>query len=70
MMMSLKRTNRIINPRKLTAEEAAEDRRLRELVERDKEEILAQGREWLAENRRREAADDVSETPGGKLRGN
>ena len=66
--MSAKRPNRVVNPRKLTDEEAAEDRRLRELVERDKGEIIAQGRELLAEKRKREAAARGTATLGEKLR--
>jgi DNA-binding XRE family transcriptional regulator len=56
-----------VNTQNLTTEEAAEDRRLRELVERDKEEILAQGRELIAEKRRREAAARGTATLGQKL---
>lgn len=67
--MPPKKVVRIISPRKLTAEEAAENRRLRELVENDREEIIAEGRKWLAEKRRREAADDISETPERKAGG-
>lgn len=66
--MSRKQANRVVNPRKLTDEEAAEVLRLRELVERDKEEIIAQGRELLAEKRRREAAARGTATLGQKLR--
>ncbi|HEV7221889.1 MAG TPA: hypothetical protein VGN42_04260 [Pirellulales bacterium] len=48
---SSKRINRVTAPRKLTAEEAAEDRRLCELAEKDRDEIVAQGRKLLAEKR-------------------
>lgn len=47
------------NPRKLTADEADAARRLRELVEKDKDEIIAEGRRFLAEEDRRQA-----EAPG------
>ena len=49
--MPAKQVRRITNPHKLTAEEADETRLLRELVEKDKEEILAEGRRFLAEKR-------------------
>jgi DNA-binding XRE family transcriptional regulator len=66
--VSSKRIKRIIASRKLTAEEAAEARRLRELAESDRPEITAQGRELLAEKRRREAAARGTTTLGQKLR--
>jgi hypothetical protein len=49
--MPSKKVQRVIAPRKLTEDEAAETRRLRELVDNDKDEILAEGRRILAEKR-------------------
>lgn len=66
--MTSKRIKRITNPRKLTAEEAPEVGRLRELVEEDKDEIMAQGRELFAEKRRRHAAAQGTATLGQKIR--
>lgn len=51
--MSSKRIKRVIASRKQTDEEAANARRLRELAENDKPEIILQGRKLLAEKRRR-----------------
>jgi hypothetical protein len=51
--MPAKKIKRVTNPRKRTAEEAAEDCRLRELVEKDKAEIVAEG---IAERKRRRSA--------------
>jgi hypothetical protein len=64
--MPSKRVQRAVNPRKLTEDETAETRRLRELVDNDKDEILTQGRRILAEKRRRQAAGRRSE-PRGRL---
>lgn len=50
--MPSKKVRRVTNPRKLIADLAAEARRLRELVEKDKGEIVAEGRRILAEKRR------------------
>ncbi len=50
--MPSKKVQRVVSPRKLTADEAAEARRLRELVEKDKDEILDEGRRILAAKRR------------------
>ena len=66
--MPAKKVRRVTNPRKLTADEAAEARRLRELVEKDKDEILAEGRRFLAEKRRRQAAAQGGATLGQKIR--
>jgi DNA-binding XRE family transcriptional regulator len=56
MDMASKKMNRIVRPHRLTQEEAAEARRLRELAEMDKEEIIALGHKFLAEKRKRQAA--------------
>jgi DNA-binding XRE family transcriptional regulator len=66
--MPLKKVRRVYNPNKLTAAEAAEAHRLRELVEKDKGEIIAEGRRFLAEKRRREAAAQGVATLGQKIR--
>jgi hypothetical protein len=58
------RVRRVVNPRKLTVEEAAESRRLRELVEEDSIEIVAEGRRLLAEKRRQQAASRGAATLG------
>jgi hypothetical protein len=49
--MTRKKVRPVTNPSKLTANEAAEARRLRALVENDKDEIVAEGRRLLAEKR-------------------
>jgi hypothetical protein len=51
--MPSKKVRRVTNPHKLTADEAAEARRLRELIEKDKDEIVTEGRLFLADQRRR-----------------
>ncbi|HQU45088.1 MAG TPA: hypothetical protein PK867_19900, partial [Pirellulales bacterium] len=66
--MPSKKMQRITGPCKLTAEEAADVRRLRELVEKDKDEIIAQGRELLAEKRREQAAQRGTATLGERIR--
>jgi DNA-binding XRE family transcriptional regulator len=66
--MRSKKVRRITNTRKLTADEAAEAGRLRELVEKDKDEILAEGRRFLAEKRRHQAAARGATTLGQKIR--
>jgi DNA-binding XRE family transcriptional regulator len=66
--MPSNRVRRVVNPRKLTVEEAAEVRRLRELVEKDKIEIVAEGRRLLAEKRRQQAASRGAVTLGQKIR--
>jgi DNA-binding XRE family transcriptional regulator len=58
----------VTNPSKLTATEAAEARRLRALVERDKDEIVAEGARLLTEKRARSAADQGLATLGHKIR--
>ena len=58
--MPAKKIVRVISTEKLTAEEAVEDRLLRELAENDQEEIIAEGRKLLAEKRRCEAADGIA----------
>jgi DNA-binding XRE family transcriptional regulator len=66
--MSAKKVNRVINCRKLTADEAAKVRNLRQLVEKDKEEICAEGRRLLADKRRHKAAARGATTLGQKIR--
>jgi ribosome-binding protein aMBF1 (putative translation factor) len=66
--MPSKKVRRVINPHKLTAGEAAEARRLRELVEKDKDEILADGPRFLAEKRRNQAAVQGAATLGQTIR--
>src|SRR5947207_3337090 len=66
--MPARKLRRVTNPRKLTAEEAAAARHLRQLVEKDKDEIRAQGRQVLAEKRRRQAAARGTATLGEKVR--
>jgi ribosome-binding protein aMBF1 (putative translation factor) len=66
--MPHKKLRPITNPRKLTAAEAAEARRLRELVEKDKDEILTEGRGSLAAKRRHHAATEGVATLGQKIR--
>ena len=66
--MSAKKIQRLTNPRKLTTKEAADVRALREVVEKDKDEIIAKGRELLAEKRRRQAAAQGTATLGQKIR--
>ncbi len=47
--MTHKKVQQVTNPSKLTATEASEARRLRALVEQDKDEIIAEGGRFLAE---------------------
>src|SRR5438067_506231 len=63
-----KNIRRVTNPRKLTSDEAAEARRLRELVDKDKDEISAEGRRLRAERRRQQAAAQGAATLGQKIR--
>jgi ribosome-binding protein aMBF1 (putative translation factor) len=66
--MSSKEIRRVTNPRKLTADEGAEARRLGELVEKDKDEIVAEGRRFMSERRRQRAAAHGGATLGEKIR--
>jgi putative transcriptional regulator len=66
--MPSKNIRRVTNERRLTAEEAAEARRLRELVEKDKDEICADGRRFLAEKRLQQAAARGMATLGQRIR--
>jgi DNA-binding XRE family transcriptional regulator len=66
--MPSKRIRRVINTQKLSAAEAAEARRLRELVDKDKDEIVAEGRRFLAEKRQRLAKAQGAATLGQKIR--
>jgi HTH-type transcriptional regulator/antitoxin HipB len=66
--MAARRGRRVVSTQKLTPEQAAEYRQLRELVERDKPEILAEGRRLLAAKRQREAAASGTASLGQKIR--
>ena len=66
--MPAKKVRRVTQPSKLTAAEAAEARRLRELVEKDRDEIITEGRRLLAIKRGREAAAQGVATLGQKIR--
>jgi ribosome-binding protein aMBF1 (putative translation factor) len=66
--MPARRIRRQTNPRQLTADEAAEARRLRELVAKDAEEIRAEGRRLLAAKRRQNAAAHGTLTLGQRIR--
>jgi DNA-binding XRE family transcriptional regulator len=66
--MPSKKVSRVVTSHQLTADEAAEARRLRELVEKDKDEILAEGRSLLAEKRRHQAAAQGGATLGQTIR--
>jgi DNA-binding XRE family transcriptional regulator len=59
---------RVINPTKLTGAEAVEARRLRALVEKDKDASIPEGRRLLAEKRGRDAAAQRVATLGQKIR--
>jgi DNA-binding XRE family transcriptional regulator len=62
------KVRRVTAAGKLTNEEAAEARRLPDLVAKDKDEILATGRRLLAEKRQRQAAAAGTTTLGQKIR--
>lgn len=66
--MASKRIARITRNTMLTNEDAAEVRRLRELAENDKEELVALGRSLLAEKRRRQAERRGVSTLGQTIR--
>jgi DNA-binding XRE family transcriptional regulator len=66
--MTSKNVRRVVNTRKLTSDEAAEARRLRDAVEKDKAEIVAEGRRLLAERRRQQAAVEGARTLGQTIR--
>lgn len=66
--MVSKRIERITRNTTMTKEEAAKTRRLRELAEKDKEEIVALGRTLLAEKRQRQAAQRGVATLGQTIR--
>jgi putative transcriptional regulator len=66
--MPSKKVRRVVTSHKLTDEEAAEARRIRELVEKDKDEIIADGRAFLAEKRRAKAAAQGGTTLGQTIR--
>ncbi len=63
-----RKMRRVVNPRKLTAEESARYRRLRELAEKDKPEIIAEGRRLLGAKRRGQSAARGSMTLGERIR--
>jgi DNA-binding XRE family transcriptional regulator len=66
--MTPKKLRRVTNSQKLSAAEAAKSRHLRELVETDKDEIIAEGRRLLSEKRRRAAAARGVATLGQTIR--
>lgn len=66
--MASKNIQRVTASGRLSAAEAAEARRLRELAAKDKQEILAIGRALLAEKRRRQADAAGTATLGEKIR--
>jgi DNA-binding XRE family transcriptional regulator len=66
--MKPRKTRRVVNTRKLTPDEAARARRLRELVEQDRPEIIAEGRRLLAAKRQRRAAERRIATLGQQIR--
>jgi DNA-binding XRE family transcriptional regulator len=66
-MAAKRKVSRVTNSRKLSSAEAAEVRRLRKLIEQDKDEILAEGRSFLAQKRRR-ATHAEGATLGQKIR--
>jgi DNA-binding XRE family transcriptional regulator len=66
--MAAKKVHVVTSPTKLTATEAAEARRLRALAEKDKDEIIAEGRRLLAGKRQLAAAAHGVATLGQKIR--
>lgn len=66
--MEPRKTRRVVNTQKLTPEEAGRVRRLRELVEQDRPEIIAEGRRLLAAKRQRQAAERRIATLGQQIR--
>jgi ribosome-binding protein aMBF1 (putative translation factor) len=66
--MKPKKVRRVINPTKLTASEAADARRLRSLIEAEKDEILGEGRRLLAAKRGRSAESHGVATLGQTIR--
>ena len=66
--MPSKKIRRVTNPHKLTPGEAGEARLLRDLVEKDKDQSLAEGRRLLAEKRRSQAGVQGTVTLGQKIR--
>jgi DNA-binding XRE family transcriptional regulator len=66
--MPSKKVRRVVTSHKLTDEEAAEARHIRKLVEKDKDEIIAEGRAFLAEKRRAQAAAVGGTTLGQTIR--
>jgi DNA-binding XRE family transcriptional regulator len=65
--MTPKKVRRITKTHKLTALEAAEAQRLRDLAEKDKDEIIEEGRQFLAEKRARQATAHGVATLGQKI---
>lgn len=66
--MASTKIERVAKTRSLTQKEAAEARRLRELAENDKDEIIALGRKLLAEKRQRQATARGISTLGQTIR--
>jgi hypothetical protein len=62
--MTSKNVRRVVSTRRLTTDEAAEARRLRDAVEKDKAEIVAEGHRMLAERRRHQSAVEGASTLG------
>jgi DNA-binding XRE family transcriptional regulator len=66
--MPPKKVRRVVTSHQLNADEAAEARSVRELVEKDKDEIIAEGRAFLAEKRRHQASAHGGATLGQTIR--
>ena len=66
--MAARKIRRVVNPQRLAPGQVAEYRRLRQQVEQDKPEILAEGRRLLAAKRQRDAAAIGAATLGQKIR--
>jgi hypothetical protein len=62
--MGAKKTQRIAKQWKLTQVEATESRRLRELVERDKDEIIALGRLYHVGAKAQETLSQITSIDG------
>jgi DNA-binding XRE family transcriptional regulator len=66
--MPSKKIRRVVTSHELNADEVAEARRRRELVEKDKDEIIAEGRAFLAEKRRHQSSARGGATLGQTIR--
>jgi ribosome-binding protein aMBF1 (putative translation factor) len=67
-MSAKKEVHRLVASRKLSDDEVSEARRLRDLAEKDKEEIFAAGRGLIAEKLRRRSAAGGTTTLGKLIR--